>query len=72
MGSSDKQIFYAKEMLADLGFKPKKLLDPFLMAKLDLSSINYFDFPKIPEDLNKYTLRNKGVSGFDYLIDQEK
>ena len=42
MGSSDKQIFYAKEMLADFGFKPNKLLDPFLMAKLDLSSINYF------------------------------
>jgi hypothetical protein len=48
MGNSDKQIFYAKEMLADLNFKPKNLLDPFMIAKLDVSTIQYFDFPKIP------------------------
>jgi hypothetical protein len=48
MGSSDKMIFYAKEMISDLSMKPKDNLDPFIIAKLNLESINYFTFPKIP------------------------
>jgi hypothetical protein len=36
MGNSDKLIFFAKEMLSDLSFKPKHLIDPFLIAKLDV------------------------------------
>jgi len=42
MGSSDKMIFYAKEMVADLGKKPKRLLNPYLIAKLDLTTIKFF------------------------------
>lgn len=72
MGSSDKMIFYAKEMLADLNFKPKHLLDPFLMAKLNLETMNYFNFPKIPQEKNKYVMRNKGIAGLEYLLETEK
>jgi hypothetical protein len=55
MGSSDKMIFYAKEMLADLGFKAKAAVDPYIICKLDLDTIKNFEFPNIPVDLNKYT-----------------
>ena len=54
MGNSDKVIYYAKSMLSELNFTPKERLDPFIIAKLDLSSINYFDFPKLPKEFNKY------------------
>jgi len=36
MGNSEKIIFYAKEMISDLTNKPKHLLDPFLISKLDI------------------------------------
>jgi len=36
MGNSEKLIFYAKEMIADLTNKPKHLVDPFLVSKLDI------------------------------------
>ena len=65
MGSSDKMIFYAKEMLADLTCKDKKLLCPFIMAKLDLQTIKFFEFPKIPTLINKYTQRKKGIAGIE-------
>lgn len=58
MGHSDKMIFYAKEMLSNLVSKPKEHLDPFIMAKLDLSTIKYFEFPKLPTSINKYTMRS--------------
>lgn len=57
MGNSEKMIFYAKEMISDLSRKPKHLVDPFLIAKLDLDTIKFFEFPKVPQSLNKYTLR---------------
>jgi len=55
MGNSEKQIFYAKEMVSDLSSQPKHLLDPFLVAKLDVQTINFFNFPKLPTTMNKYT-----------------
>jgi hypothetical protein len=36
MGSCEKQVFYAKEMISDLTGKPKNNLDPFMIAKLDV------------------------------------
>jgi len=36
IGNSDKSIFYAKELVADLSVKPKHTLDPFIIAKLDV------------------------------------
>lgn len=65
-------IFYAKEMLADFTCKPKAQLDPFLMAKLDPDSLKFYDFPKLPQSLNKYVMRNNGVSGSDYMLKAEK
>ena len=74
LGSSDKMIFYAKEMVADLTKKPKQFLNPFLIAKLDLQTIKFFAFPKIPVEDNRYSLRSKfcDVQGADYLIKCEK
>lgn len=45
MGNSEKQIFYAKEMISDLTSKPKQMLDPYLVAKLDVRSVHFFEFP---------------------------
>lgn len=36
MGNSEKQIFFAKEMIADLTHKQKTQLDPYIVAKLDI------------------------------------
>jgi len=47
MGNSEKLIFYAKEMIADLSNKPKHLVDPFLISKLDIQTINFFEFPRV-------------------------
>jgi hypothetical protein len=44
LGNADRMIFYAKELIADLTTKPKALLDPFIVSKLDLETIKYFDF----------------------------
>ena len=54
MGSAEKQIFYAKEIISELTSRPKQMLDPFLVAKIDIQSINFFDFPKLPVTVNKY------------------
>lgn len=54
MGSADKAIYFAKQMLAELSSTAKEKLDPFVVAKLNLQTINYFDFPKVPKHLNKY------------------
>ena len=53
-------IFYAKEMISDLSRKSKLFIDPFLIAKLDLETIKFFEFPKIPQSENKYTVRRTG------------
>lgn len=42
------------------------------MAKLDLSTIKYFNFPKLPTSHNKYTMRTQGVAGLEYLLEAEK
>lgn len=69
MGSADKMTFYAKEMLADLTKKPKPLVNPFLICKLDIETIKFFDFAKLKANQNQYTIRSKtGVVGADYLI----
>ena len=40
--------------------------------KLDLQTVNFYDFPKIPSENNKYLLRQKGIAGLDYLLEAEK
>ena len=69
IGNSDKLIFYAKEMISQLTLAPKATLDPYLVAKLNLKSISYFDFPRMPKNLNKYEMQFKdGVSPADWVI----
>lgn len=72
MGSADKMVFYAKEMVADLSSKPLSQLDPFQIAKLDAKTVEFFDFKRVPLDLNKYNLMRKGVQGGEYMVECEK
>jgi hypothetical protein len=44
-------------MTSELTTRPKQLLDPFIVAKLDLKSVGFFEFPKISTEKNKYKLR---------------
>lgn len=68
VGNSDKCIFFAKELIADLSTKYNHLLEPFVVAKLDFQTIKFFKFPKIEKSLNKYTMRKQGIAGYDYLM----
>ena len=54
LGNPEKLVFYTKEMLSQLTLSAKHALDPFLIAKLDLNTINFFDFPKLPKAENKF------------------
>ena len=65
-------VFYAKEMLAQLTQQPKHLLDPFLIARLDLETIEHFNWPDTDTSLNKYALRKNGVKGAEYMEIMEK
>ena len=72
MGNPDRLVFYAKEMIAELTCLPKTAIDPFLITKLDVSSINFFNFPKILRDQNKFVMRKRGIAGLEYIMSQEK
>lgn len=72
MGNSAKLIFYAKEVIGDLSFKPKSALDPFIIAKLDIQTINNFTFPVLPKSINKYTMLKNGIAGSEYILIKEK
>ena len=54
MGNSEKMVFLAKEVISQLTITPKHALDPYLIGKLDVQSINFFDFPKLRKSDNKY------------------
>jgi hypothetical protein len=72
LGNTDKMVFYAKELIGDLSCKAKTSLDPFVIAKLDIETINHFTFPLIPRDQNKYTKRHQGFTGGEYIISQDR
>ena len=59
-------------MIADLTTKPKHNLDPFIVAKLDVNSMSFFQFPVVKKNRNKYVLQNVGISLHDGLILQQK
>ena len=42
VGNPDKMVFYAKEMLSNLTMSPKQVLDPYLIAKMNVKTINTF------------------------------
>ena len=68
VGCADKCIFYAKELIADLTSKPKHNVDPFVVAKLDINTIQYFKFPVCKKNRNKYSLQKSGISQHDAII----
>ena len=73
MGNPDKMVFYAKEMLSNLTKQPKQLLDPYIVAKLNVNSITYFDFPRMEATSNKYTMQYQdGVKPADWVIHMHK
>lgn len=45
VGNSDKMVFYIKEFVAHLQKNPKSEINPFYISKLDLETVNFFDFP---------------------------
>ena len=64
LGSSEKMIFYRKELVSNLTAQPKFLLDPYVMAKLDIHTIKYFEFPDYDKTKhNKYQEHKYGVPG---------
>ena len=54
MGNSEKMVFLAKEAISTLTLTPKHALDPYLVSKLDVQTINFFDFPKLKKPDSKY------------------
>lgn len=48
-GNPDKIMFLVKDMMAGFNKTFKKNINPLLIAKLDLNSINHFSFPDIPQ-----------------------
>ena len=57
MGNPDKMVFYAKEMLSSLTLGAKSNLDPYLISKLSVNTINFFSFPELAKSDNKYLLQ---------------
>ena len=53
VGNSDKMLFHTKELVASIE-DPKLTQNPFVMTKLDLTTINEFDFEQYqPANENK-------------------
>ena len=55
MGDTDKMTFYAKDMISNLQLALKSTLDPYVVAKMSISTINHYDFPRMPKQESKYT-----------------
>lgn len=56
VGNSEKMIFLSKEMLANLTVTAKAAIDPYLVCKLDVQTIKWFDFMKLRKEDGKYLL----------------
>ena len=73
MGNSEKMVFLAKEAISTLTLTPKHALDPWLVSKLDVQTINFFDFPKLKKPDNKYTNQfQDGSKAADWVIKSYK
>ncbi len=49
MSSPDKLMFLIKDMIAHLSRTYKKNINPFFVTKMDLYTVNHFQFPDIPK-----------------------
>ena len=47
VGNSDKISFYMKDLVSHLSKTMKQNIDPFYIGKLDIETINFFDFPEL-------------------------
>ena len=54
MGNPDKILFYLKDMVSHLEKTTKPNINPFLIGKLDIETINFFDFPATTKENNPY------------------
>lgn len=45
IGNPDKLTFYVKDLVSHLSKSLKTNINPFLIGKLDIETINFFDFP---------------------------
>jgi len=72
VGSSEKMIFYLKEMVAQLTNTPKYLQDPFVIAKLDINTVRNFEFPPLNKDMNKFVMRGYNIPGGATIVKNEK
>ena len=58
MGSSDKMVFYIKDMVAELSHCKKQSQNPFIVGKLSLATLKGFKFPVgLRADQNPYIIR---------------
>jgi hypothetical protein len=73
MGSPDKMVFLAKEMISQLTITPKHALDPFIVSKLDVQSVNFFDYPRLKKTDNKFNNQfQDGSRAADWVIKSYK
>lgn len=61
MSSPDKLMFLIKDMIAHISKTYKKNINPFFITKMDLFTINHFQFPDIP----KSTFHNSKLKKLD-------
>ena len=73
LGNPEKMVFLAKEMIAELTLTHKHALDPFLVAKLNRSTIHYFHFPQLKKSENKYDSQFlDGCRPADWVVKQQQ
>ena len=54
VGNPDKISFYMKDLVAHLTKTLKQNIDPFYIGKLDVETINFFDFPAVPNEAHPF------------------
>jgi hypothetical protein len=61
-GSSDKMMFYMKDMVSSLNKSAKPAINPFIVAKLNIPSIKAYKFPTdIKKSENPFLLKKNGL-----------
>ena len=61
-GSSDKMMFYIKDMVSSLNKSAKPAINPFIVAKLNIPSIKAYKFPsEVKKSENPFLLKKNGL-----------
>ena len=48
------------------------MIDPFVVAKLDIDTIRCFKFPEMLKNINKYTVRGYNKAGGESIVKAEE